>query len=88
MKTPKTVAELKRRLDLGAKIECTLFEGKIPSERMQGVGVIVKKQTNGVSIQRNGRNSFFNFPKASEYIPMQDGYFTVTDVAERQYKLS
>ena len=89
MKTPKTVAELKRILVVGQKIECTLFEGKIPKERMRGIGEIAKVQTNGVYIERGKckHRSWLDFPKASEYEPLFDGYFNINDISPRQYKL-
>ena len=80
METLKTVADLKRSLALGTKIEMTRYNNEKPSERIRGVGIVVKVQTNGVYIQRNGKNSFLDFPKATEFTPSVEnaGHFEIT----------
>lgn len=64
----KTVAQLKRELTVGRKIEMIAFNGGEPTEKIAGVGTIVKVQTNGVYIDRGNGKSWMDFPKASGFI--------------------
>lgn len=75
-----TVADLKRVLIVGQKIEMTRYNNKPPVERISGVGVVSKVQTNGVYIERNGKNSFLDFPKATEFMPSIEniGHFEIS----------
>lgn len=62
------LAELKRKLQVGQKIEMVRYNGGEPSALIRGVGVVTKVQSNGVWIDRgHGRDSFFDFPKASNF---------------------
>ena len=76
----KTVAELKRRLQTGQKIEMVRYNGQAPSERIAGVGVVKHVQGNAVTIERNGRESWLWFPKPSEFYPSRTtpGHFEIT----------
>lgn len=67
MKTPKTVAELKRMLQVGQKIEMVRYNGGEPSEKRRGIGTVTKVQTNGVYIDRGHGNSFLDFPKSTNF---------------------
>lgn len=62
-----TLAELKRKLQIGQKIEMVRYNGGEPSEKIRGVGVVIKVQTNGVYIDRGHGNSFLDFPKACNF---------------------
>ena len=61
------LAELKRKLQTGQKIEMVRYCGQEPSEKIRGVGTVSKVQSNGVYINRNGRDSFMDFPKATNF---------------------
>jgi hypothetical protein len=69
MQTVKTVAELKRALTVGRKIEMVKYNGGVPSEKIRGIGTVTKVQTNGVYIDRGHGNSYLDFPKAANFAP-------------------
>ena len=61
------VSELKRKLQVGQKIEMVRYNGGEPSERIKGIGTVTRVQTNGVYINRGNGDSFMDFPKASNF---------------------
>lgn len=61
------LSEFKRRMQVGQKIEMVRYNGGEPSEKIRGVGVVTKVQTNGVYIDRGHGNSFLDFPKAENF---------------------
>ena len=63
----KNLADLKRKMILGQKIEMLSYNGQAPAEKIRGVREVVKVQTNGVYLAPFGeskRKSWFDFPKA------------------------
>lgn len=77
--TIKTVADLKRALTVGARIEMVRYCGNVPSEKVRGVGTVTKVQTNGVYIDRGFGNSWLDFPKATNFAASieRPGHFEV-----------
>ena len=80
----KTVAELKRKLQTGQKIEMVRYNGQAPSERIAGVGTVKHVQGNAVTIERNGKESWLYFPKASEFFPSieNSNHFEITSAGK------
>jgi len=68
MQTIKTLADFKRALTVGTKIEMVRYNNMPPTELIAGVGTVSKVQTNGVWINRRGRDSYLEFPKASNFM--------------------
>ena len=69
----KTLAELKNILQVGTKLK-TLENnhGKYIGETAE----ITKRQTNGIYINRNGKSSWLEFPKASQVVFDGNDIFT------------
>ncbi len=77
----KTVADLKRALQVGTQIEMVRYNGQAPTGKLAGVGTISKVQTNGVWIKRGeNKSSWLDFPKASEFMPSIEraGHFEIS----------
>lgn len=65
----KTLADLKRDLQLGTAVELVKFNSEIAiPERLQGIRYVVKVKSNGVEFNKDKtatKGSFMDYPKAT-----------------------
>lgn len=91
----KTLADLKRRLVVGARLETLAAPSGVTVAGNAGdtvlasrlipgqVRTVVAVQANGVSLQaHDGHRSFFDFPKAADLRFDDEATFTVLDPAD------